>query len=209
MRREKDLCSFVWTPQSVSPSFPILLVDVYVHILEKIPNRGEQSFTSRTLCLSAIIFSYLYNASLLSFDSFLSNFSFMNTIRETKQKIPQPKWTKNVIQSLCQWCYWQFQLRNHLYRHELIWHREQLVLFQKTVFSVFWVWELHRPAEANRVNMWSATPKQLFQIYFFCSTASIWVGLQKLLKQSNAYHASFWPQKQAISSHTNYKKHLQ
>lgn len=74
---------------------------------------------------------------------------------------------------------------------------------------MFWVQELYRPAEANRVTMWSATPKQLFQIYSFCTTASIWVGLQKLLKQSNAYHANCWPQKQAISSHTNYKKHLQ
>lgn len=136
MWREKDLYSFVWTPQSVSPSFPILLVDVYIHILEKIPNRREQSFTSKTLCLPAIIFSFLYNASWLSFDSFLCNFSFMNTIRVTKQKkSPKPKWTKNVIQSLCQWCYWQFQLRNHLYRHELIWHREQLVLFQKALCS--------------------------------------------------------------------------
>lgn len=137
MRSEKDLYSFVWTPQSVSPSFPILLVDVYIHILEKIPNRQEHSFTSNTLCLSAIIFSFLYNASWLSFDSFLCNFFplWIQSERQNKKKSPKPHWTKNVIQSLRQWCYWQFQLRNHLYRHQLIWHREQLVLFQKALCS--------------------------------------------------------------------------
>ena len=125
------------------------------------------------------------------------------------KKSPKPKWTKNVTQSLCRWCYWQFQLRNHLYRHELIWHREQISFISKSsVLSVFWVQELYKPAEANRVNMWSATPMQLFQIYFFCTTATIWVGLQKTLKQSNIYHANCWPQKQAISSCTNHKKLL-
>lgn len=124
------------------------------------------------------------------------------------KKSPKPKWTKNVIQSLCRWCYWQFQLRNHLHRHELIWHRKQLVLFQKAVFSMFWVQELYKPAEANRVNMWSATPMQLFQMYFFYTTATIWVGLQKPWKQSNIYHANCWPQNQVISSCTNRKKLL-
>lgn len=94
MWREKDLYSFVWTPQSVSPSFPILPADMYIHILEKIPNRREWSFTSNTLCLPAIIFSFLYNASWLSFGSFLCNFSSTNTIRETKQKIAQTQMNK-------------------------------------------------------------------------------------------------------------------
>jgi len=40
---------------------------------------------------------------------------------------------------------------------------------------MFGVQELYKPAEANRVNTWSATPLQLFQISFFCTTATIWV----------------------------------
>lgn len=135
MQREKDLHSFVRTPQSVSPSFPILLLDVYIHILEKIRNTLEWSFTSNTLCIPAIIFSFLYNASWLSIGSFLCIFSFTNTIGETKQKkSPKRKWTKTVIQSLCR-CYWQFQLRNYLYRQALIWNREQTVLFPKALCS--------------------------------------------------------------------------
>lgn len=210
MQREKDLHSFVRTPQSVSPSFPILLLDVYIHILEKIRNTLEWSFTSNTLCIPAIIFSFLYNASWLSIGSFLCIFSFTNTIGETKQKkSPKRKWTKTVIQSLCR-CYWQFQLRNYLYRQALIWNREQTVISESPVFSMFWVRELYKTAEANGVNMWSATPTGLFRVSFFCTTltATIWVGLQKTLKQSSIYHANSWPQKQAISSCTNHKQLL-
>ena len=135
MQKEKNPYSFVWTPQSVSPSFPILLVDVYIHILEKIPNRWEWSFTSNTLCLPAIIFSSCTMPLDLPLALFFAIFLFWIQSERQNKKKPKPKWTKNVIQSLCRWCYWQFQLRNHLYRHDLIWHTEELGLFEKALCS--------------------------------------------------------------------------
>lgn len=94
MRREKNLYSFVWTPQSVRPSFPIFPADMYIHILEKIPNRREWSFTSNTLCLPAIIFSFLYNASWLSFGSFFFAIFPLRIQSERQNKIAQTQMNK-------------------------------------------------------------------------------------------------------------------
>lgn len=74
---------------------------------------------------------------------------------------------------------------------------------------MFWVQELYKPAEANRVKMPSATPMQLFQVRFFCATATIWGGVaKKIIKAVKNILCQLLTTNQAIPSCTNQKKLL-